>query len=108
MGWIAFPGQTSVAARAHRGLDGRASPAISSVITIQGNGATIERSGGPNFRFFYVSNSRYGGLPTGSLTLQGLTLKGGVAYGGNSGLGGGGLGAGGAIFNQGTLALDSV
>jgi len=83
-------------------------PAISSEITIEGNGATIERTGGPNFRFFNVSNSQYGGLPTGSLTLQGLTLRGGVAHGGNSGKGGGGLGAGGAIFNQGTLVLDSV
>jgi hypothetical protein len=83
-------------------------PAISSAITIQGNGATIERDDGSNFRFFYVSNSQYGGLPDGSLTLQYLTLQGGKAKGGDSHLGGGGLGAGGAIFNAGTLLLDSV
>jgi len=82
-------------------------PAISSQITIEGNGATIERDGGPNFRFFYVSNQQYGGLPTGNLTLQGLTLRGGYAHGGDSFTGGGGLGAGGAIFNAGTLVLDS-
>jgi hypothetical protein len=83
-------------------------PEISSVITIQGNGATIERSGGPDFRFFYVSDSHYGGLPTGSLTLNDLVLQGGYAHGGNSSGGGGGLGAGGAIFNQGNLVLDGV
>lgn len=83
-------------------------PAISTRITIQGNGATIERTGGANFRFFYVSSSLYGGLPNGDLTLRALTLKGGVAQGGASYYGGGGLGAGGAIFNQGTLTLDSV
>jgi hypothetical protein len=83
-------------------------PAITSPITIEGNGATINHSGGPNFRFFYVSNAQYGGLPTGSLTLHGLTLQGGAAVGGNSYYGGGGLGAGGAIFNQGTLVLDGV
>lgn len=83
-------------------------PAISSEITIQGNGATLNRSGGPNFRFFYVSNQMFGGLSTGKLTLQGLTLQGGVAQGGSSYQGGGGLGAGGAIFNAGTVVLDSV
>jgi hypothetical protein len=83
-------------------------PAISSTITIQGNGATLIHSGGPSFRFFYVSDPQYGGLPAGSLTLQGLTLQGGVALGGTSYYGGGGLGAGGAIFNQGTLVLQST
>jgi hypothetical protein len=83
-------------------------PPISSDITISGYRATIERSGGPDFRFFYVSNSKYGGLPTGSLTLKNLTLEGGVAKGGDGGQGGGGLGAGGAIFNQGTLVLNHV
>ncbi|MFT3880019.1 MAG: choice-of-anchor Q domain-containing protein [Gemmatales bacterium] len=83
-------------------------PAISSDITIQGNGAQINRTGGPNFRIFYVSNVQYGGLATGSLTLQGLTIQGGFAVGGDSFRGGGGLGAGGAIFNQGNLVLDGV
>jgi pimeloyl-ACP methyl ester carboxylesterase len=83
-------------------------PAISSNITIEGNGATIARVGDTKFRFFYVSSQRYGGLNTGSLTLQGLTLESGYAQGGKSYYGGGGLGAGGAIFNQGTLVLDSV
>src|SRR5262249_32266421 len=83
-------------------------PAVASDTTIQGNGATLDRTGGPNFRFFYVSGQQFGGLPTGSLTLLGLTLRGGVAHGGDSYRGGGGLGAGGAIFNQGSLVLDSV
>ncbi len=83
-------------------------PAISSNITIEGNGATIARVGDTKFRLFYVSNQQYGGLKTGSLTLQGLTLESGYAQGGKSYYGGGGLGAGGAIFNQGTLVLDSV
>lgn len=83
-------------------------PAISSPITIQGNGAKIINTGDAKFRFFYVSDPQYGGLPLGALTLQGLTLQGGVALGGTSYYGGGGLGAGGAIFNQGALVLDSV
>ncbi|MFT3883660.1 MAG: choice-of-anchor Q domain-containing protein [Gemmatales bacterium] len=83
-------------------------PVVKSQITINGNGATIERVGGPNFRLFYVSGQNFGGLPAGNLTLRGLTMRGGVAEGGDSYYGGGGLGAGGAIFNQGTLVLDSV
>jgi pimeloyl-ACP methyl ester carboxylesterase len=83
-------------------------PAISSNITIQGNGATIERNSNMLFRFFYISNQQYGSLPSGSLTLDDLTLENGYAYGGESYSGGGGLGAGGAIFNQGTLALSDV
>jgi hypothetical protein len=85
-------------------------PAIASDITIQGNGAVIQRdstAGTPNFRLFYVSGG-FDGLAAGNLTLEDLTLQGGVAQGGNSLGGGGGLGAGGAIFNQGTLALTGV
>ncbi len=89
-------------------------PAVSSVITIQGNGATIERaSGSPGFRFFYVSGG-FSTLPPGNLALQNLTLTGGLAKGGNGGVGyvggggGGGGGMGGAIFNQGTLGLEQV
>ena len=53
-------------------------PAISSQITIQGNGATIQRSGGaPKFRIFGV----YSG---GDLTLKDLTVTNGrLAYGGD-------------------------
>jgi hypothetical protein len=82
-------------------------PAITSNLTIHGNGATIFRdSGDAPFRFFYVSGGME--LPAGSLTMDNLTLEGGLAEGGNSNLGGGGLGAGGAIFNQGTLTLSAV
>ena len=83
-------------------------PPIASDITIVGNGAKIERTGDQPFRLFYVSNVAYGGMPTGTLTLENLTLKGGIAHGGNSYNGGAGLGAGGAIFNQGNLTLDNV
>ncbi len=89
-------------------------PPISSTITIQGNGATIERStagGTPNFRFFYVSGDGADTYnPTGDLTLQNVTLKNGKEVGGaggtstaNAGGGGGGAGLGGAIFNRGGL-----
>ena len=44
---------------------------ISSEITIEGSGATIERSGGPNFRLFAVDSS-------GNLTLDETTVSGGV------------------------------
>jgi len=101
-------------------------PAVTSEITIQGNGATIARdSGAANFRLFYVSNGQgnnpigitdisINGAPldTGALTLQNLTLSGGRAQGGKGGDGayaaGGGGGLGGAVFNQGTLALNGV
>jgi hypothetical protein len=91
-------------------------PQISSSVTINGGGATIQRrAGSPNFRLFYVSgglsyNSKTGaGLPAGALTLLNLTLSGGVAQGGNGvGQAGGGTGMGGAIFNQGVLCLTNV
>jgi hypothetical protein len=91
-------------------------PQISANITINGNGAIIQRqTNSPNFRFFYVSsglsyNSKYySGLPAGSLTLLNLTLSGGMAQGGNgAGQGGGGAGMGGAIFNQGAVSLTNV
>jgi uncharacterized repeat protein (TIGR01451 family) len=91
-------------------------PAITSSITIQGNGATIERStavGTPSFRLLYVTGGQ-GSEPSGSgnLTLQNLTLSGGLAQGGSGGnsesAGGGGAGLGGAIFNQGSLSLSGV
>src|SRR5204863_3361763 len=83
-------------------------PAISSDVTIEGNGAVIARdSAGPKFRFFYVSGG-VSGLAAGALTLHNLTLSGGLAKGGDSNIGGGGLGAGGAIFNQGLVNLNGV
>ena len=82
-------------------------PAISSTVTINGNGATLQRDASlgtatsGSLRFFYVSGG-LSGLPAGGLTLNDLTLSGGYAKGGDgSAGGGGGLGAGGAIFNQG-------
>ena len=84
-------------------------PAISSNLTIHGNGAIIQRDPGantPDFRLFYVSGGLE--LSAGSLTMDNVTLQGGIAKGGDSDEGGGGLGAGGAIFNQGTLALTAV
>jgi hypothetical protein len=74
-------------------------PQISGNLTINGQGATIQRApNSPNFRFFYISgglSSKYRtGLPAGTLALTNLTLSGGTAVGGN-GVGQGGGGAGG-------------
>jgi hypothetical protein len=80
-------------------------PAITSVVTIEGDGAISQRDpSGPDFRLFYVSGGLTGELRPGALTLNNLTLEGGVARGGDGGAGGGGgMGAGGAIFNQGVV-----
>jgi hypothetical protein len=95
-------------------------PVITGNITINGNGAVLERdpSLGQStpFRFFYVSGNQVAsplgsqstGAATGTLTLENLTLEDGLAQGGSSGTGGGGLGAGGAIFNMGNLTLNGV
>lgn len=90
-------------------------PPIRSDITIRnnGNGATIRRTAGPNFRLFYIAggNTSVGPSGAGTLTLINVTLSGGFARGGDGGAnsgGGGGLGAGGAIYNQGTLNLYRV
>ncbi len=83
-------------------------PPVASALTVNGQGATIERSpasGTPAFRLFYVSGG-FSGVPAGNLTLENLTLQGGFARGGDGS--GGGLGAGGAIFNQGTATLLGV
>jgi hypothetical protein len=85
-------------------------------ITVEGNGATIQRSGGaPPFRLVMVtadpaspSTQGYASPGAGTLTLHNLTLRGGMAKGGDSKGGGGGAGMGGAIFNQGQLVLDGV
>jgi len=81
-------------------------------LTIDGNGATIERNASaPAFRLFYVSGG-LDTLPAGQLTLNDLTLENGLAQGGKGGGGvfggGGGAGLGGAIYNQGILGLDGV
>ncbi|HXD01474.1 MAG TPA: hypothetical protein VN048_19215 [Verrucomicrobiae bacterium] len=91
-------------------------PQISGSLTINGQGATIQRgSNSPDFRFFYISgglsyNAKAGaGLPAGALALVNLTLSGGAIQGGNGvGQGGGGAGMGGALFNQGVLVLTNV
>jgi hypothetical protein len=95
-------------------------PVITGDITINGNGAVLQRdpSLGQNtpFRFFDVSGgsvasptgTQSSGQATGTLILENLTIEGGLAEGGSSGTAGGGLGAGGAIFNQGNLTLNGV
>ncbi|MEY2476241.1 MAG: hypothetical protein QOG87_1556, partial [Actinomycetota bacterium] len=94
-------------------------PAISSEITIEGNGATIERStavGTPPFRLFFVGADLvdpdtlgYTSPGAGDLTLKNLTLRQGLTQGGVGGPGGGGgAGLGGAVFSQGALTLDGV
>jgi len=81
-------------------------PGIRSNVTINGNGATIQRDAslftgtacggaGAKFRIFYV-------IPSGNLTLNNLALQNGCTDTSS------GAGAGGAIFNQGTLSLDYV
>jgi len=81
-------------------------PGIRSNVTINGNGATIQRDSslftgtacggsGAKFRIFYVTSS-------GNLTLNNLALQNGCT---DTSLG---TGAGGAIFNQGILSLDDV
>ncbi|MBA2377289.1 MAG: hypothetical protein H0V75_14380 [Rubrobacter sp.] len=71
-------------------------PQIASEITIEGNGATIQRSdadGTPAFRILRVSDD-------GNLTLESTTISGG------DGNGGGGNGGGGAL-NRGTLTASN-
>jgi hypothetical protein len=93
-------------------------PAIASDITVEGNGATIERSSTDitPFRLLFVGADPtdpdtfgYASPGPGVLTLRNLTLRGGVARGGDAIVGGGGgAGMGGAIFNQGKVALERV
>lgn len=61
------------------------------LLTINGNGATLTRGTGTNFRFFYI-------LSGANLALQNLSLT----------TGNPGANPGGAIFNQGTLSLVQV
>ena len=89
-------------------------PAVASDVTIEGNGATIERStSSSKFRLFFVGadfanpqTSNYVSPGPGRLTLMDVTLAGGLAKGGDSNLGGGGAGMGGAIFSQGTVIIE--
>jgi len=82
-------------------------PIITSNITIDGHGATLDSTATTRLRFFYVAGNSVGNLPTGTLTLRDLTLQNGKQQGGNGG-GGGGAGMGGAIFNHGNLTLERV
>ncbi|MDB9312477.1 DUF4347 domain-containing protein [Spirulina sp. CS-785/01] len=78
-------------------------PSITSDITINGNGATIQRDGGaPNFRIFFISGPG-GPLPpngTSKLTLDNVTVRGGraVDVGGVSDDGGGIFNIGGELI----------
>jgi hypothetical protein len=90
-------------------------PAISSDITVEGNGATIRRdpSSSARYRLFFIgadpNNLATDAFVTpgpGRLHLHNLTITGGFARGGNGA--GGGAGMGGAIFNMNELTLDAV
>ena len=84
-----------------------ATPIIFTTITIQGNGATLQRTGSGNARLFAVGYATIndtldnkGVSGTGNLTLQDVYVTGFHVKGGDGGDGGGGggLGAGGAIY----------
>lgn len=97
-------------------------PPIGNDITIEGNGAIIERNPDNDditlnrrFRFFFVSRKTLtdgiaivGGADRAALTLRDLALRNGLARGGDAEAGGAGGGMGGAIFNQGRLDLQRV
>ncbi len=91
-----------VQADSHNPYGPTATPLITSNITIEANGATLEHQGTVNFRAFAI------GI-TGSLTLRNAHIKGFTVHGGNgSSGGGGGMGAGGAIFLEtGSLTLEN-
>ena len=96
-------------------------PPISNIITIEGNGALIERDSDNSdgvleqrFRFFFVPKKTLTdgiaviGDDRAMLTLKDLTLRNGFARGGAGSNGGAGAGMGGAIFNQGRVTLRNV
>jgi len=106
---------TSVLDDPYNALGPTATPVVLSNITIEGNGATLNRSnpdanfsGLPNFRAFAVERHSFvdplnqvviPGDGVGNLYIKNLHVKGFTAKGGNgAGGGGGGLGAGGAIY----------
>src|SRR5437588_2324843 len=102
---------------AHNPYGPTATPIIFSTMTIEGDGATLQWTGGSaNVRLFAVGpasvrinqdglNTTVSG--TGGLTLRNAYIKGFHVKGGNGGAGGGGgMGAGGAIYLQyGTLMV---
>ncbi len=74
---------------------------VSTPVTIQGTGQTINGTGGASgatFRLFAVGT-------TGNLTLENLTLSEGFAQGFYGDGGGGSAGLGGAVYNQGSLQI---
>ncbi len=72
-----------------------ATPGIRSVITIEGNGSTLQWGGTQHARAFSIAAG-------GNLTIRNVYIKGFIAKGGDGGSGGGGgLGAGGAIYVEG-------
>ena len=79
-----------------------ATPMITSNITIEAHGATLQHTGDLDFRLFAIGS-------TGHLTLRNAYVRGFVARGGDGVEGGGGgLGAGGAIFvHAGSLLVES-
>ncbi len=91
-----------VEADSHNPYGPTATPLITSNVTIEANGATLERAGTANFRAFAIGM-------TGSLTLRNAHIKGFTVHGGNgSSGGGGGMGAGGAIFLEtGALTVEN-
>lgn len=96
-----------------------ATPLVFTPITIEGNGAVIERTGSALMRAFAVGSASIdtnpGGTPaivsgTGDLTLRNLRVRDFYARGGDGGQlgGGGGLGAGGAVYvRAGTLVVEN-
>ncbi len=90
-------------------------PPIGDDITIEGNGAVVQRTGSLSLRFFFISRKTLtdginvvGGADRARLVLRDLTLRNGRAQGGSGQAGGGGAGMGGAIFSQGVLHLERV
>jgi Divergent InlB B-repeat domain len=80
-----------------------ATPMITTRITIEANGATLQRTGTLRFRLFAIGS-------TGHLILKNAFVKDFSAKGGHGGHtgGGGGLGAGGAIYvKDGALDIES-
>lgn len=83
------PGSTHTLTQINNGINGL--PLITSNITIQGNGSTIRRIGGPNPPLFRIFEVAFGG----TLRLQQTTVSGGRA----------GASFGGAVANRGTFVL---
>jgi len=92
-------------------------PPIASTITIEGKGASlgVVIGASPRLRFFFIganpqslATPGYNTPGSGNLTLHNLTLSGGHQKGGDSDRGGAGAGLGGAIYNQGSVSVNSV